>query len=146
MRPGHLIVQTLLVLAPLSAAIAADGVQTEQDLYALCSADSQAGMRDCLARAADESGGALSVAQESAAAALGKWDDDRKYVDQAKARLEASNSAFTQYRSAQCEWSASLSGGAAGNAHDMGKLACVAELNQRRARQLREEVEDLPLK
>ncbi|WP_231952236.1 lysozyme inhibitor LprI family protein [Achromobacter sp. MFA1 R4] len=126
--------------------MAADGVQTEQELYAICSADSQAGMRDCLARAAEESGKALVAAQRQAAAALDKWDEERQYVDQAKARLAASNRAFAEYRSAQCEWSASMSGGAAGNAHEMGKLACVAELNQRRARQLREAVEDLPLK
>lgn len=136
----------MLMLAPLAGTTAADDVQTEQKLHALCSADSQAGMRDCLARAAEESGKALAAAQREAAAALDKWDEDRQYVDQAKARLAASNSAFTQYRSAQCEWSASLSGGAAGNAHDMGKLACVAELNHRRTRQLREAVEDLPLK
>jgi len=39
-----------------------------------------------------------------------------------------------------------LSGGAAGNAREMGKLACQAELNQRRARQLRDAVAELPFK
>jgi len=146
MCPLKLLALCVLVLTPLSDAIADEGVPTEQELYALCSADSQAGMRDCLSRAAEESGRALAVAQKEAVAALGKWDENRQYVDQAKARLAASNSAFTEYRSVQCAWSASMSGGAAGNAHEMGKLACVAELNQRRARQLREEVEDLPLK
>lgn len=136
----------MLALAPLTDTMAADGVQTEQELYATCSADSQAGMRDCLARAAEGSGKALAAAQREATAALDKWDEETRYVDQTKARLAASNRAFAEYRSAQCEWSASLSGGAAGNAHDMGKLACVAELNHRRARQLREAVEDLPLK
>ncbi|WP_313620356.1 hypothetical protein [Achromobacter sp.] len=39
-----------------------------------------------------------------------------------------------------------MSGGAAGNAREMGKLACQAELNQRRARQLRDAVAELPFK
>ncbi|WP_232444384.1 lysozyme inhibitor LprI family protein [Burkholderia ubonensis] len=51
-----------------------------------------------------------------------------------------------KYREAQCEFSASLSGGGAGNAHEMGRLACIAELNTRRVEQLRNAVSGLPLK
>ncbi|MEB2502855.1 MULTISPECIES: hypothetical protein [Burkholderia] len=40
----------------------------------------------------------------------------------------------------------SLGGGAIGNALEMQRLACVAELNNRRAAQLRDAVSDLPLK
>ncbi|PHP90694.1 hypothetical protein CFB52_003385 [Burkholderia sp. AU18528] len=40
----------------------------------------------------------------------------------------------------------SLGGGAIGNALEMRRLACVAELNNRRAAQLRDAVSDLPLK
>ncbi len=136
----------LLALASLTRAMATDKVRTERDLYVVCSADSQAGMRDCLARKADESVKALAAAQEAVAETLGKWDEERQYVDHAKARLAASNQAFPDYRSAQRELSASLSGGAAGNAYEMGKLACVTELNKRWARQLRDAVADLPLK
>lgn len=133
-------------LLPLNTAVAADDVQTEQMLYEICSSDSQAGMRDCLAGKAEESAKTLAAAEKEAAEAMSKWDEDRKYVDQAKTRLAASNQTFASYRSAQCEYSASLSGGAAGNAHQMGKLACQAELNQSRARQLRDAVADLPSK
>jgi len=133
-------------LAPFTAAVAADAELTEQELYELCSWNSQAGMRNCLADKAEESVKILGAAEKEAAGALGKWDEDRKYVDQAKARLVASNKAFRSYRAAQCEYSASLSGGAAGNAREMGKLACQAELNQRRARQLRDAVAELPFK
>lgn len=130
----------------LSSAVAADSELTEQQLYELCSWDSQAGMRNCLADKAEDSVKTLATSQKEAAEALGKWDEDRKYVDHARARLAASNKAFQSYRSAQCEYSASLSGGAAGNAHEMGKLACQAELNQRRTKQLRDGVADLPSK
>ncbi len=136
----------LCALAPSATALAADGVQTEQELYEICSSDSQAGMKDCLAGKAEESVKTLAAAQKEAAEALSKWDEDLKYVDQAKARLAASNQTFASYRSAQCEFSASLSGGAAGNAHEMGKLACHAALNQQRVSQLRDAVLDLPLK
>lgn len=146
MRPLMHFACCLCALAPLTTAMAADSPQTERQLYELCSWNPQADMRDCLADKAEESVKTLAAAQKEAADALGKWNEDRKYVDQAKARLAASNNAFRSHRSAQCEYSASLSGGAVGNAHEMGKLACQAELNQRRARQLRDGVADLPSK
>lgn len=70
----------LLALASLTRAMATDKVRTERDLYVVCSADSQAGMRDCLARKADESVKALAAAQEAVAETLGKWDEERQYV------------------------------------------------------------------
>lgn len=146
MRPLIHLTLCLCTLAPSAMAVAADGMQTEQVLYETCSSDSQAGMKDCLAGKAEKSVKTLAAAQKAAAEALSKWDEDQKYIDQAKARLAASNQTFASYRSAQCEFSASLSGGAAGNAHEMGKLACQAALNQRRARQLRDAVLGLPLK
>ncbi|WP_230961952.1 lysozyme inhibitor LprI family protein [Burkholderia anthina] len=60
--------------------------------------------------------------------------------------LAASNKEFAKYRAAQCEFSASLSGGGAGNAHEMGRLACVAALNGARVEQLRNAVSELPSK
>jgi len=77
---------------------------------------------------------------------LTKWDEDPKYSSQAKAKLIASNKAFGQYRDAQCAFASALGGGAIGNALEMGRLACVAELNGRRAFQLRDLVSDLPMK
>lgn len=111
-----------------------------------CSAFSQAGMRDCLSKKAQASHKILRQVEEKAASILSNWDDDNKYVNQAKAKLAASNKEFAKYRDIQCEFLASLSGGGAGNAHETGRLACIAELNSRRAEELDEAVHRLPLK
>jgi len=135
-----------LSLPQLTYAAPHRAVQTEKDLYEECSVYSQAGMRDCLIKKSAESQAALKQVEETVDASLTKWDEDNKYVSLAKARLIASNKAFPKYREAQCEFSASLSGGGAGNAHEMGRLACITELNSRRAEQLRNAVANLPLK
>jgi len=101
-----------------------------------CSEFSQAGMRDCLAKKADESQQTLTRAEYDAVSALKKWEEDDRYVRMAKANLAASNRTFVQYRTAQCKFSASLSGGGAGDSHEIRRLACVAELNGNRAEQL----------
>ena len=111
-----------------------------------CSTFSQAGMRDCLVKKAESSQKALTQAEQKVASTLSKWDEDNKYVSQSKAKLVASNKEFAKYRETQCDFSASLSGGGAGNAHEIGRLACIAELNNRRAEQLRDAVSDLALK
>ena len=77
---------------------------------------------------------------------LSKWDEDHNCVDQAKVKLAASNKDFAKYREAHCDFLASLTGGGAGNANAMGRLACVSELNNRRAKQLDDAVSNLPLK
>lgn len=147
MRTIRLIAFCSIVLSPLLAnATPGSAVQTERDLYEECSAYSQAGMRDCLAKKAKNSQEALRQAEEEAASLLSKWDEDGQYANRAKAKLAASNKEFAKYRETQCGFTASLSGGGAGNAHEMGRLACVAELNNRRAEQLRNAVSDLPLK
>lgn len=137
----------LVVSLPVSALAASIApVLGERALREECSAFSQAGMRDCLATKAENSQKALRQAEKKVAGTLSKWDEDRKYVSQAKANLAASNKEFAKYRDVQCEFFASLSGGGAGNAHEIGRLACVSELNNRRAEQLRDAVSDLPLK
>lgn len=103
-------------------------------------------MRDCLAKKAEDSQKALRQAEEKAAGTLTQWDEDSKYVNQAKGKLARSNKEFAKYRETQCRFAASLSGGGAGNAHEMRRFACAAELNNRRAEQLRDTVSDLPLK
>ncbi|MBB5410980.1 MULTISPECIES: lysozyme inhibitor LprI family protein [unclassified Paraburkholderia] len=130
-----------LVLAASTALVASERALREE-----CSAFSQAGMRDCLAEKAEASQKALRRAEEKMAGTLSKWDEDNKYVNQAKARLVASNSKFAKYRETQCQFAASLSGGGAGSAREVRSLACVAELNNRRAQQLRDAASDLPLK
>ena len=147
MRPMKLILVCLTALLPLSPlAASTDPVVGERALREECSASSQAGMRDCLLKTAETSQKALRQAEEAVADSLSKWDEDSKYVSLAKARLAASSMEFTRYRDAHCAFSLSLGGGAAGNALDMRRLACVSELNNRRAQQLRDAVSDLPLK
>lgn len=118
----------------------------ERALREECSAYSQAGTRDCLAQKSESSQKALRQAEEKVASTLSTWDEDHKYVNQAKVKLVASNKDFAKYRDAQCAFASSLGGGAVGNALDMRRLACVSELNNRRAEQLRDAVSDLPLK
>lgn len=147
MRPMKLILVCLTALLPLSTlAASTDPVVGERALREECSAFSQAAMRDCLVKAAETSQKALRQAEEMVAGTLSKWDEDSKYISLAKARLAASSKEFARYRDAHCAFSLSLGGGAAGNALDMRRLACVSELNNRRAQQLRDAVSDLPLK
>lgn len=147
MHTMRFIALCLAVSSPLLAnAALSNVVQDERAIREECSAHSQAGMRDCLAKKANESEKALKHVENKVNSALFKWDEDAKYIGLAKARLAASNKEFAKYREAQCEFLASLSGGAAGNAHEIGHLACVAELNNRRAEQLRNAVIDLPLR
>lgn len=147
MRPMKLILVCLTALLPLSTlAASTDPVVGERALRDECSAFSQAGMRDCLVKTAETSQKALRQAEEMVAGTLSKWDEDSKYVSLAKTRLAASSKEFARYRDAHCAFSLSLGGGAAGNALDMRRLACVSELNNRRAQQLRDAVSDLPLK
>ncbi|MBC8723863.1 DUF1311 domain-containing protein [Paraburkholderia sp. 31.1] len=130
-----------MVLAASTAPVASERALREE-----CSAFSQAGMRDCLAEKAEASQKALSRAEQKMAGTLSKWDEDNKYVNQAKAKFVASNRKFAEYRKTQCEFAASLSGGGAGSAQEVRRLACVSELNNRRAQQLRDAASDLPLK
>lgn len=121
-------------------------VQTERELYEECSAHSQAGMLDCLATKAHESEQALAQAEKHAVATISQWDEDKKYISIALKKLVASHKNFAKYRTAQCELSASLSGGAAGNTQEMGRLACTTELNNRRTENLHQSIADIPLK
>ncbi|WP_081103851.1 lysozyme inhibitor LprI family protein [Burkholderia anthina] len=130
----------------LSIAASDNTVNTEKGLYEQCGAYSQAGMKDCLAKKASESREYLKKAEDDALAVIKKWDDGNKYIHASEEALAASNKEFAKYRAAQCEFSASLSGGGAGNAHEMGRLACVAALNGARVEQLRNAVSDLPSK
>ena len=111
-----------------------------------CGANSQAGMRDCLQQQASSSAALLKQAQDQAAAAIGNWDEDAKYVKQAKAKLQASNLAFDKFAAAQCAFAASLGGGAIGNALELRRLACSADLQAQRAAQLHRDSAALPQK
>jgi len=111
-----------------------------------CSAFSQAGMRDCLLKMAADSQDDLRQARNHAISILSKWDEDVQYASRAKTELAASDKDFEKYRDAHCKFRASLSGGGAGNSREILRLACIAELNSARARQLRDAVAGLPVK
>lgn len=131
--------------------ILALGIPTipDMDSYALrmeCSVHSQAEMQDCLAEKAKSSLELLKDIENEVLGILSSWDEDSKYVRQSRASLIRSNKNFVTYREAQCDYSASLSGGGVGGSHEMRRLACIAELNYRRAKQLHDEASALPLK
>jgi uncharacterized protein YecT (DUF1311 family) len=122
----------------------AEPVLNQRALREECGALSQAHMRDCLTTKANESKESLRQAEADAVRVLSNWDEDEQYVEHAKTELAAAGRAFAQYRQMQCGFSSSLSGGAAGNARQIRRLACVAELNNQRAEQLRQAVYGLP--
>ncbi len=118
----------------------------ERALRRECSAHSQFGMRDCLSKKAADSQDDLRHARDDAISTLSKWDEDVQYAVRAKAELAASDKVFKKYRDAHCKFRASLGGGGAGNSREILRLACIAELNGIRVRQLRDAVAGLPLK
>ncbi|MDR5779431.1 DUF1311 domain-containing protein [Caballeronia sp. LZ065] len=132
------ILSTFISSAPLAA------VESEHESRLACSEFSQAGLRDCLAAKASESESKLEHAERDAAVTLSRWDEDDRYVRSAQNNLVQANRAFRHYRATQCGLIASLTGGAAGNAHDIGQLACAASLNTARADDLRNATSSLP--
>jgi uncharacterized protein YecT (DUF1311 family) len=145
MQMKRLILSAFLVPLALPV-IASQSVPTKRDLYEMCGDYSQAEMRDCLAKQMRSSEIKLKRAEQTVTAALSKWDEDPPYIQAAQTALSNSKRAFAAYRRAQCEFSMSLSGGGAGNAREMGRLTCIAELNNRRAQQLQDSVLRLPVK
>lgn len=134
-----------LAAPAFASAASASDAQGEQSVLEECGAYSQAGMRDCLAKKAHDSEAALKQAEDKAADRLAKWDEDTKHVAAAMKRFAASGKAFSQYRDMQCAFAASLGGGAIGNALELRRLACIAELNTMRAEQLSRAANALPL-
>lgn len=139
----------LAVVFPLIAGAAPNRhVQSERELRDTCSLESgsMAAMRQCLDKKQAQSEAVLKRAEAQARKAISRWDEDDKYIDLAKVRLAVSGRAFAKYRTEHCAFAASMGGGAIGNALEMGRAACVAELNHRRAEQLRLLVSELPPK
>jgi uncharacterized protein YecT (DUF1311 family) len=89
---------------------------------------------DCLQKKARKSLKVLRQANKKMSDAFSKWVENEKHVSLTRAKFAASNEDFVKYRYAQCEFIASLSGGI----HlDFRRSACVAELNNRRTKELR---------
>lgn len=144
MRTLNLIGFALVLGVPAMAL--ADSIAPERALREECSAFAQAKMRECLSKKAEDSEKALRQAEEKVADTLSRWDEDSRYISQAKAKFASSNKEFAKYRQSHCRFASSLIGGGAGNAHEMKRLACAAELNNRRAEQLGDAISDMPLK
>ncbi|MDR2207764.1 MAG: DUF1311 domain-containing protein [Azoarcus sp.] len=141
-----IVLLTAATLLPLiSIAASNTPVQSERELRNECSYEIS-GVRECLQQKQQASDAELKRAEEKVRSALAQWDEDAKYIKLAESRLAASKKAFVKYRDEQCAFHSSLGGGAIGNALEMQRLACVAELNNRRAKQLQDAVSDLPLK
>ena len=124
----------------------AGDIRNEHDVLEACSAYSQSGMRDCLAKKVRESETKLKQAANKAISILSKWDENAKYIATAKEKIKLSDKTFVQYREAQCAFAAALGGGAIGNALEMRRLACVYQLNTSRAAQLENAVINIPLR
>lgn len=118
--------------------------QQAKNAMETCDQFSQADIRDCLGMHAFKSATLLKNAEAETVAALGKWDEDEGYVTTARAKLKQANTAFARYRDAQCGFATSLAGGAAGNSHEISRLACVADLNVQRAQRLTSDAKSLP--
>jgi uncharacterized protein YecT (DUF1311 family) len=133
-------------LLPLvSIAAPNTNVQSERELRNECSYEIT-GVIECLQKKREASEVELKRAEKKVLDVLSKWDEDSKYISLTKARLAASTKAFIKYREDQCAFASSLGGCAIGNALEMMRLACAAELNSRRAEQLHDAVSNLPLK
>jgi uncharacterized protein YecT (DUF1311 family) len=121
-------------------------IPSESDLRDECSETSisQGDLTRCLEKKAAESNNTLKQAEDYVLASLSRWDTDKEYIDLAKTRLIAAGKTFAQFRADQCSFARSLGASAIGNALEMRRLACVAELNLRRAKQLRDLMDTLP--
>ncbi len=137
---------TMAIFSPLTLLASSNtSIQSEYELRDECSYEIS-GVRECLEKKQKISETELMRAEKKIGESFAKWDEDPKFINLAKVKLVASKKAFIQYREAQCAFATSLGGGAIGNALDMRHLACVAELNNRRAEQLRSAISSLPLK
>jgi uncharacterized protein YecT (DUF1311 family) len=136
----------MLVLSVLSHTALAETILDRRTLYEECGWNSQEVMQNCLLEKARETERALKKVEAATLTHIDQWDEYARYIGESKRRLLASHKAFAAYRTAHCAYLSSLSGGGAGGSREMGRLMCVAELNSRRAAQLRDEVSGLHLK
>lgn len=144
--PFRLLLVGTLGLGALPHKVRAAELQIEHASLQQCGAYSQAEMRACLKKASDESNERLRHAEKQAFSALAGWDEDAKFVDLAKKKLQASSKAHQQYRDAQCAFVSALAGGAIGHAVELRRISCIIKLNVERTQQLKTESATLPLK
>jgi uncharacterized protein YecT (DUF1311 family) len=152
MKAGFINVFIALILSAPSHVFAAkveaktDDIPNERAVRRACSDEalSEVDISECLEKAAATSEKTLKQAEYYALATLSGWDEDKEYIDLAKTRLITAGKTFAQFRADQCSFAASMGGGAIGAALEMRRNACIAELNLRRAKQLRDFMDTLP--
>ena len=134
---------SLLSCLPMTAALAETNSQLA--LRHQCSEAffTQIEVKACLEKALTSSTQALQKAEAAMEQALKNWDQDPRYIQTARKHLKAAHREFMEYRSQQCSLLSAINGGAAGNAFELRRLACTAELNNRRAAQLQEVVQEI---
>jgi uncharacterized protein YecT (DUF1311 family) len=103
-------------------------------------------VNECLEKKAAESEKALKDAEKTAIDRLGQWDESDEYIKLAKKAIRVSGKTFLQYRKDHCALATSMLGLARGVVIDRQRNACVAELNNRRAKQLRDFIDTIHLR
>ncbi|WP_447778715.1 lysozyme inhibitor LprI family protein [Variovorax boronicumulans] len=134
------IVFSAVIFLSLSAGAAPSRVvQNETELRWACSNESasMAELRECLDKKEVESEVTLKRAEANLLRAITRWDIEPPYIAATKAKLAAARKSFAKYREDHCAYAKSVGGTAIGNALEMRRAACVAELNNQRAEQLR---------
>lgn len=121
-----------------SFVMAAQAIQSEKELRDECSEEnfSMVDVRKCLEIKLQVSESSLKESEQAMRLALNAWDEETRYIKQAQTRLDKAEKSFIVFRKSHCEFAYSLGGGAIGNALDMERIACMAELNNTRAQQL----------
>lgn len=143
MHPITRLAWSLLCGLPMTAALAETHSQLALRHHCSETFFAQTEVKTCLETALNASTQALHTAEAAMDQALKSWDQDPRYIQTARKHLKAAQKEFTEYRSQQCSLLSAINGGAAGNAFELRRLACTAELNSRRAEQLQEVVQEI---
>jgi hypothetical protein len=145
MRSVSAIALALMCAAPVCVAHAgSDKAAPQFDAARQCDQFSQAERHDCVSAMATDSAVALRLAEARAAGMIDNWFESAKVKKLANTSLKASSQAFGAYRQAKCAFAGALRGGAIGNAHEISRLACIADTNAQRALELRHDTDALP--
>ena len=133
----------LLGCLPMGAALAQTHSQLALRHHCSETFFSQIEVKTCLEQALTASADALQKSEEAFDHALQNWDQAPRHIQAARKHLKASQKEFVEYRTQQCNLLSAINGSAAGNAFELRRLACNAELNNRRAEQLQEGVQEI---
>lgn len=135
-----------LILVGLLLASSQVEPSSQAEVRDMCSLQnfSQVAFGKCLKAYAGESAARLAKAEREAAARIENWDEDVRHRAQARSALATSNAEFLRFRTRECGFASALAGGSIGTAHEHWRLACVYELNIRRAASLDGFVAGLP--